>query len=64
MTDKCHEKSGNMEVLNISGPSSAGSVCNESSSHSRESFLSIPLIKHNPPELLQQIQCDEVRELV
>ena len=62
ITDKCHEKNGNEKVMNVSGSSSADCVSNDPISHNRESFLSIPLIKHNPPELIQQIQCDEVRE--
>lgn len=64
ITDKCHEKNGNEKVMTVSGSSSEDSVSNDPTSHSRVSFLSVPLIKHNPPELIQQIQCEEVRELV
>ena len=58
------ENQTRQDGLNNSGPSFAGCVNNESVDNSHESFLSIPRVKHNPPELLQQIQRDEVRELV
>ena len=55
-TQSCSESNVN------SGSEENSSNISKSSNTDTESFLSVPPIKHNPPEILREISLDEIRD--